>query len=117
MLKGNLPLVSSPDVKSLSVKKEKGVPMVYVGFAADQVASGTDSAYIIKLRGDATDGKYIFSCDLGKCYYSLQSTSNGITTVRADESAISAGETIVVERTLPTPATIAKLVVTEAMLK
>ncbi|CBG91176.1 carbohydrate-binding protein [Citrobacter rodentium] len=117
MLKGNNPLVSSTDVTSLSVKKEKGIPMVYVGFAADKIASGTDSSYVIKVMGDAKNGNYVFSYDNGKCYYSSKSTSNGITTVKSDERAISAGETIVVERITPSPATIAKIVVTEDMLK
>ncbi|KLW85742.1 hypothetical protein SP99_04116 [Enterobacter sp. BIDMC92] len=117
MLKGNNPLVSSSDVKSLTVKREKGIPMVYVGFEADKLASGTRSGYYAKVMGDEKNGNYIFSCYGGSCYYSSKSTKNGVTTVKSDERAISVGETIVIERIAPNPATIAKIVVTEDMLK
>lgn len=117
MLAGNNPLAGSADVSSLTVKKENGIPMVYVDFAADKVAAGTNSAYVVKVMGDEKNGNYVFSCDNGKCYYSSKSTKNGVTTVKSDERAISVGETVVVERVTPNPATIAKVVVTEDMLK
>ncbi|EPW3925530.1 glycosyl hydrolase family 18 protein [Enterobacter sichuanensis] len=117
MLKGNNPLVNSSDVISLSVKKEKGIPMVYVDFAADKVASGTNSAYVVKVMGDEKNGNYVFSCENGSCFYSSKSTHDGVTTVKSDERDISVGETVVVERSAPNPATIAKVVVTEDMLK
>lgn len=117
MLNGNNPLVSSPDVTSLTVKKENNQPVVYVDFAADKVAKGTNSAYIVKVMGDEKNGNYVFSCENGNCNYSTRSTKGTITTVKSGDNAISVGETVVVERVAPNPATIAKVVVTEDMLK
>ncbi len=117
MLNGNNPLVSSPDVTSLTVKKENNQPVVYVDFAADKVAKGTNSAYIVKVMGDEKNGNYVFSCENGNCNYSTRSTKGTITTVKSGDNAISVGETVVVERVAPNPATIAKVVVTQDMLK
>ncbi|HDR2795449.1 MULTISPECIES: carbohydrate-binding protein [Enterobacter] len=117
MLKGSNPLVSSTDVTSLAVKKENGKPITYVGFLADKVAVGTNSAYVIKAQGGEVNGRYLFSCDNGLCHYASSSTKDGVTTARREGPTLSVGETVIVQRITPNPATIAKMLVTEDMLK
>lgn len=106
-------------MKSLTVKKINGVPNVVVDFDAKALGwkAANGSAWVVKVMGDAKNGNYIFSCDNGNCYYSSVKTAGDITTVTSGERDISEGETIVVERVTPNPATVAKLVVTKDMLK
>lgn len=118
MLKGNNPVVSDGDVKSLKVGKENNTPMIYVEFAKDKLKSADGSSYVAKvIDDDKKKGNYIFSCDNGSCFYSSASDKGDTMVVKSDERDISVGETVVVERTSPNPATIAKIVVTADMLK
>lgn len=119
MQEGNNPVKDAGEVKSLTVKKINGVPNVVVDFDAKALGlkAANGSAWVVKVMGDAKNGNYIFSCDNGNCYYSSVKTAGDITTVTSGERDISEGETIVVERVTPNPATVAKLVVTKDMLK
>jgi chitinase len=118
MLKGNNPVINDGDVKSLKVISEDNVPNVLVEFAKDKLKSADGSSYIVKvIDDDVKKGNYIFSCDNGSCYYSSVSDKGDTMVVKSPEWDISVGETVVVERTSPNPATIAKIVVTADMLK
>lgn len=118
MLKGNNPVVNDGDVKSLKVIKENNIPYILVEFAKDKLRNDVGSAYVAKvIDDDKKKGNYIFSCDNKTCYYSYVSDKGDTMVVKSDEKDISVGETVVVERTSPNPATIAKILVTADMLK
>lgn len=113
MLDGNNPIMSDGSVKSMSVSKINNVPYVFVDFDKEMLHSADGSSYVGKvINDDKKKGNYIFSCDNGKCYYSSMTEKDAISQVKSDEKDISIGETIVIERVSPNPATVAKMVVT-----
>lgn len=112
MLDGNNPVMSDGSVKSMSVSKINNVPYVFVDFDKEMLHSADGSSYVGKVINDEKKGNYIFSCDNGKCYYSSMTEKDAISQVKSDEKDISVGETIVIERVSPNPATVAKMVVT-----
>lgn len=127
MLQGNNPIVSAGEVKSITVKRINGQPNLAVAF--DNKALGykapNGSAYVAKIMGAPKNGQYLFSCEVGVCFYSIANTvldtstnpTTETTTVSRGYNELTAGETIVIERTAPNPATVAKLLVTADMLK
>ncbi|HKM98493.1 MAG TPA: glycosyl hydrolase family 18 protein [Buttiauxella sp.] len=118
MLNGNNPVMSDGTVKSLTVTKINNVPYVLVDFDSAKLKSADGSHYYAKvIDDDKKKGNYIFSCENGKCNYSSVSDKGDVSTVKSDEKDISVGETIVIERETPNPATVAKVVVTADMLK
>ncbi|TDS97137.1 chitinase [Rahnella sp. BIGb0236] len=113
MLDGNNPVMSDGSVKSMSVSKINNVPYVFVDFDKEMLHNADGSSYVAKvINDDKKKGNYIFSCDNGKCYYSSMTEKDAISQVKSDEKDISIGETIVIERVSPNPATVAKMVVT-----
>jgi chitinase len=113
MLDGNNPVVSDGSVKSMSVSKINNVPYIFVDFDKAQLHSADGSSYIAKvINDDKKKGNSIFNCDNGKCQYSTVTEDSTITHVKSDEKDISLGETVVIERISPNPATVAKMVVT-----
>jgi len=118
MLNGNNPVMNDGTVKSLTVQKINNVPYVLVDFDSAKLKSADGSHFYAKvIDDDKKKGNYIFSCENSKCYYSSLSDKGGVATVKSDEKDISVGETIVIERETPNPATVAKVVVTADMLK
>ena len=116
MIDGNNNVVGNSEIKSMMVKLINNVPNVVIGFASDKL-NQPDVGYVVKIKDDAKNGNYIFSCDNMKCYYSSKSVKGDVTEVTSEEKDISVGETIVVERVSPEPATLGELVVTADMLK
>jgi chitinase len=113
MLDGNNPVMSDGSVKSMSVSKINNVPHVFVDFDKAKLHSADGSSYVAKIiNDDNKKGNYIFSCDNGKCNYGSMTENDAISQVKSGEKDISIGETIVIERVSPNPATVAKLVVT-----
>lgn len=113
MLDGNNPVMSDGSVKSMSVSKINNVPHVFVDFDKAKLHSADGSSYVAKIiNDDNKKGNYIFSCDNGKCNYGSLTENDVISQVKSGEKDISIGETIVIERVSPNPATVAKIVVT-----
>ncbi|MDX6040713.1 glycosyl hydrolase family 18 protein [Scandinavium lactucae] len=112
MLDGKNPVISDGTVKSISVSKINNVPYVFVDFDKAKLHSADGSSYVAKVIDDnKLKGNYIFNCDNGKCAYSTATEDSTVTHVKSDEKDISLGETVVIERISPNPATIAKIVV------
>ncbi|HKM95237.1 MAG TPA: glycosyl hydrolase family 18 protein, partial [Buttiauxella sp.] len=113
MLDGNNPVVSDGSVKSISVSKVNNVPYVFVDFHKGMLHSADGSSYVGKvINDDKKKGNYIFNCDNGKCVASTVTEDGSLTHLKSDERDISIGETVVIERISPNPATVAKIVVT-----
>ncbi|MFP2238877.1 glycosyl hydrolase family 18 protein [Pseudescherichia vulneris] len=113
MLDGKNPVISDGTVKSISVSKIKDVPYVFVDFDKAILHSADGSSYVAKVIDDnKKKGNTIFNCDNGKCAYSTVTEDSTISHVKSDERDISLGETVVIERISPNPATVAKIVVT-----
>ncbi len=112
MLNGENPVIFDGSVKSMSVSKINNVPYVFVDFDKAILHSEDGSSYIAKIIDDKQKGNSIFYCDNGKCKLSTVTEDSTITHVKSDEKDISLGETVVIERISPNPATVAKIVVT-----
>lgn len=118
MLNGNNPVINDGSVKSLKVAKTNNVPTVTVTFDKTMLKSADGSSWVAKVIDDnKKKGNYIFNCDNGKCYYSTMTDKGSVVEVTSGEGDISVGETVVVERVSPNPATVAKILVTADMLK
>ena len=113
MLDGNNPVMSDGTVSSISVSKVNNVPYVFVDFDKAILHSADGSSYVAKvINDDKKKGNSIFNCDNGKCAYSTVTEDSSVSHVKSDERDISLGETVVIERISPNPATVAKIVVT-----